>query len=76
MKLEGSNLENNPLTDADSYEIVAPNPGALVESLRAVGYTLEAAIADLIDNSVTAGAKNIWVDCEWNGKNSLYLCAR
>lgn len=52
------------------YEIVAPQPGALIESLRSVGYTLEAAIADLIDNSITAGAKNIRVNFEWNGSDS------
>jgi hypothetical protein len=30
-----------------------------MESMRAVGYTLETAIADLIDNSITAGADQI-----------------
>ena len=30
-----------------------------MESMRAVGYTLEAAIADLIDNSITAGAGRV-----------------
>lgn len=31
----------------------------LMESLRAVGYSTEAALADLIDNSIAAGAHNI-----------------
>lgn len=53
-----------------SYDIVAPEPGALIESLRAFGYTAQAAVADLIDNSITAGAKNIWVHFTWNGMNS------
>jgi hypothetical protein len=35
-------------------EDVAPDP-QLMESMRAVGYTLETAIADIIDNSITAG---------------------
>ena len=30
-----------------------------MESMRAVGYTLEAAIADLVDNSITAGAERV-----------------
>lgn len=30
-----------------------------MESMRAVGYTLEAAIADLVDNSITAGARRV-----------------
>lgn len=56
---------------SEVYEIVAPEPGTLIQSLRSVGYTLEAAIADLIDNSITAGAKNVWVDFVWNGANSI-----
>lgn len=35
-----------------------PQPG-LMESMRAVGYTIETAIADLVDNSVTANAGNV-----------------
>lgn len=54
----------------ESYDIVAPEPGALIESLRAFGYTPQAAIADLIDNSITAEARNIWIDFIWNGENS------
>lgn len=30
-----------------------------MESMRAVGYTLEAAVADLVDNSITAGARRV-----------------
>lgn len=36
-----------------------PHPGSLLESLRNLGYSLGAAIADLIDNSITASASNI-----------------
>ncbi len=54
----------------EEYDIVVPEPGALIESLRAFGYTPQTAIADLIDNSVTAGARNIWVDFTWNGDDS------
>jgi len=37
----------------------APHAPALTESMRSVGYSLESAIADLIDNSISASAKNI-----------------
>ena len=37
----------------------APYAPALVESMRAVGYSLESAIADLIDNSISAGARRV-----------------
>ncbi|MBL4873058.1 MAG: ATP-binding protein [Rhodobacteraceae bacterium] len=39
--------------------IVAPKASVLVESLRDIGYSLQTAIADIIDNSITAGAQNI-----------------
>ncbi len=37
-------------------EKLAPSAASLSESLRDIGYTLETAIADLIDNSITARA--------------------
>ena len=37
---------------------IAPDP-QLMESMRAVGYTLETAVADVIDNSITARATRI-----------------
>lgn len=46
---------------------VPPHPSALVESLCALGYSLEAAVADLIDNSIAAGASRVDVSFEWNG---------
>lgn len=39
---------------------LAPDPH-LLESMRAVGYTVETAIADLIDNSISAAAKTVHV---------------
>ena len=52
------------------YEISSPKPCALVESLRSVGYSLPTAIADILDNSVTAHAKSIWIDFHWAGPDS------
>ena len=49
----------------DDFEISAPKPRALVESLRSVGYSLPTAIADIVDNSVAAHAKNVWIDFHW-----------
>lgn len=40
-------------------------PGVnLLESMRSVGYSLEAAVADLIDNSITATAHHIVIDAD------------
>jgi len=47
-----------------------PEASSMIETFRAIGYSIETAIADIIDNSITAGAKNIWVDYEWKGSNT------
>ena len=48
---------------------LAPNPAILIQSMRCIGYTLETALADIIDNSVTAAAKHISVQFRWNDGN-------
>ncbi len=45
----------------------------MIESLRAFGYDLESAIADLIDNSLFAGSRNVWIDFTWNGPDSCVV---
>lgn len=40
---------------------VTPYAAALIEGLRDVGYSLETALSDIIDNSITAGARRIEV---------------
>lgn len=51
-------------------EDVPPDPAALIESMRAFGYSLPAAVADLVDNSITAGAERIDVCLDWAGEAS------
>lgn len=43
----------------ERYDIIRPAPESLLQSARSFGYSVETAIADLIDNSVTAGASRI-----------------
>jgi hypothetical protein len=62
-----------PRALSNEYDIVAPEPAALIESLRSVGYTLSTAVADIIDNSIAAGAKNIHITFHWAGKDSYVL---
>lgn len=45
---------------------IVPSAPALVESLRGLGYSTETALADLIDNSISAGADTIEIDMQWN----------
>jgi hypothetical protein len=44
-------------------EVLAPSI-TLLESMRSIGYSLEAAVADLIDNSISAGARRVDIDLE------------
>ncbi|WP_218191419.1 MULTISPECIES: ATP-binding protein [unclassified Pseudomonas] len=41
-----------------------PHAASLVEGLRDIGYSLETAISDIIDNSITAGAKHVRIITE------------
>lgn len=50
----------------ENYELANPNAASLIQSLRAFGYDISTAIADLIDNSITAQAKNISINFDWN----------
>lgn len=52
------------------YELAEPKAEALIESLRSVGYSLKTAIADIVDNSIAASAKNIWINFHWEGSKS------
>lgn len=47
-----------------------PRAIAMLESLRGLGYSTPAALADIIDNSISSGAKSINVDFVWKGANS------
>lgn len=40
---------------------IPPYAPILVESTRSIGYSLESAIADLVDNSISAGATSVYI---------------
>jgi len=61
-------------TDIPSEEAV-PHADSMMHTLRAIGYTLEAAVADILDNSITAGARCITVQFDWQGADSTLLVA-
>jgi hypothetical protein len=48
-----------------------PEASSMIETFRAIGYSIETAVADIIDNSITANAQNIWIDYEWNGPSTM-----
>ena len=61
---------NSQISKDSSYDVIEPRAAAMIESLRAFGYTLPAAVADLIDNSISAQANTIWLNFIWNGADS------
>ena len=51
-------------------EIAIPNPKSIISSYRSFGYNLSTAIADIIDNSISAGADKVFLEYQWRGRNS------
>lgn len=58
MELNYSNIEKHQ---------AQPKAAPLMQTYRSIGYSLETAMADIIDNSISAGAENIWINCVWDG---------
>ena len=52
-----------------------PNPAKLLDSLRSTGYDNYNAIMDIVDNSIDAEAKNIWIDITGKDENFTILIA-
>jgi hypothetical protein len=52
------------------HVILPPSAAALMQSFRGIGYDVKTAIADLIDNSIAAGASTVWLAFHWDGQNS------
>jgi hypothetical protein len=52
----------------DAFDLARPDPAGTIQSLTALGYTVGAAIADLIDNSISAGARCVDVRFSWGGE--------
>lgn len=60
------------MVDFSKYQTTPaiPEASSMIETFRAIGYSIETAIADIVDNSISAGAKNIWVNFEWLGSGT------
>ncbi|MET8376742.1 ATP-binding protein [Streptomyces microflavus] len=48
-----------------SYELAPPEPAGLIATLSSLGYSLPAAVADIVDNSISADAVRIDVEFTW-----------
>jgi len=54
-EIGGGSKKSDPVRRADA----TPHAASLIEGLRDIGYSLETSIADIIDNSITAGASAV-----------------
>lgn len=50
-----------------------PRAAAMLESLRGLGYSTGAALADIVDNSISARATEVRIDFHWSGHDSHVL---
>ena len=53
-----------------NFRNAPPRAGAMLEALRGLGYSTAAALADIVDNSLSAGATEVRVDFSWDGAAS------
>jgi hypothetical protein len=47
-----------------------PRPEATIEAIRSIGYSFGSAIADIIDNSIAAGATEVSITLHYSGRDS------
>jgi hypothetical protein len=50
-----------------------PKASAMLEALRGLGYSTADALADIVDNSISAGASEVRIDFRWEGGNGAYV---
>lgn len=57
----------------EDFEIqeVIPEAASMIETFRAIGYNIEMAVADIIDNSISACAKRVTIQRYWDGGKSM-----
>src|SRR5439155_719219 len=54
---------------------VTPSASRLTVSMRDIGYDFTSALADLVDNSISAGAQKVDIDITFEGADSRILIA-
>jgi hypothetical protein len=55
------------------YIDLSPNPKSHIKTLSRIGYNLNSAISDIIDNSVTADSKNIFFEMDVVEENAVLI---
>ena len=55
--------------------LAEPRASAILETFRSIGYSLDMAVADIVDNSISAGATKIDIWFHWQGPDSWLTIA-
>lgn len=62
------------MTDEEQgYKTLRPSAARLMESMRDIGYSFESALADIVDNSISAGATRIEIANDVDPESGPYL---
>ena len=59
------------MTEFYKAEIAKPNAKSTINSYRSFGYNLSTAIADILDNCISANSSEIFIDFKWQGQDSF-----
>ena len=54
----------------EGFRNAPPRASAMVEALRGLGYSPATALADIVDNSISAGARQVEITFAWQGADS------
>src|SRR5215210_7595117 len=63
-------MSSRPRLSSSTAVEVIPSAKRLIRSLRDVGYDFVHAVADLVDNSIAAGATEVDIDLRFDGEDS------
>jgi len=55
------------------FDVVDPKASNMIEALRDIGYSLESAVADIVDNSISAEATKIDIRFGWESADRPWL---
>jgi len=61
------------MTNLSEFIDATPSAALLIESIRDIGYSIETAISDLIDNSISAKANNIYINLNDDDSENISL---
>lgn len=76
-EIEAVSVKSPPQVDSNNnYDDVAPDPLGLFKILARAGHSLPSAVADLVDNSLSHGAREIFITFPNPNEGGRWMCIR